>query len=402
MIYIYDKYFSSAQYPYDRSLYGILKEFYSPINNYMFIDTPNRASIIITHIDATSMMAYKDVEEIASIYNLNPGSKVIIDTSIEDFVKDGFYIASSMLVRKGVEPNDIMVLTGENSVPWFTTSFRIPFPVASVNIFEMSYFLAAIKNDHTRELLYSKVMPRKLTKHFIDFKKNPRFLRKVFHAFMTKHNYKEKSHYSWHSEHAFSLADEHLLNDLELLDSNLTLEENLKLFNKPDVSDHTAVSQEWFIPEEIANSGGINIIHETHPSLDMFLKASVDYEKYFASEYNYHGLLFLTEKTFKNYVYGLPYINPGVPKSEFFLKQFGYKTWDSMFNTKISSAGYKSCVLSYFELLHEIANMPLQDLEDLLNSSQSLDMIAHNRETFIEQRQFKAVVNLLELLWDKY
>lgn len=352
-------------------------------------------------LDTSSMVSYDVLAEIIDIYHKNPGSKVIIDTAIEAFVKDGFYIASSLLVKKGIDPEDITVVTGENNVSYFTHTYRIDFPTVAINIFELSYFLYCKQIPSAEKYLYTNVTPRKLSKHFIDFKKNPRFLRKVFHAYMKKHNYIDTSFYSWHNEYAFYSPDQTFLSDLDLMIDN-SVDDTIKSLNKPYIPDDIGLPKEWEISDHMVNSGGINLIHETHPYADLVFSSPSMYSDKFSDPYSYKGVSFFTEKTYKNFVYGLPFLNPGIPTSEFALKQYGYVTWDSMFNTKISHKGYRNNILSYFKLIDEIASMPIQDLEDLLNSEKSLDMLNHNKEMFREQRQFYAVLDLLELVWDKF
>jgi hypothetical protein len=46
--------------------------------------------------------------------------------------------------------------------------------------------------------------------------------------------------------------------------------------------------------------------------------------------------------------------------------------------------------------------MPLQELEDILNSDIAMDRLKHNQEVFREQRQFKKLLVDLESICDKY
>ena len=46
--------------------------------------------------------------------------------------------------------------------------------------------------------------------------------------------------------------------------------------------------------------------------------------------------------------------------------------------------------------------MPLQELEDILNSNVAIDRLKHNQEVFREQRQFKKLLVDLESICDKY
>ena len=63
---------------------------------------------------------------------------------------------------------------------------------------------------------------------------------------------------------------------------------------------------------------------------------------------------------------------------------------------------YYKNVEQSIELLEQIGNMPLQELEDILNSDIAMDRLKHNQEVFREQRQFKRLLVDLESICDKY
>ena len=75
-------------------------------------------------------------------------------------------------------------------------------------------------------------------------------------------------------------------------------------------------------------------------------------------------------------------------------------SWESMFDTKINNNSYPECMLSYFELVDEIANMPLSKLQDLLNSEESLDRARNNQKVFNERNEIKKLITELKELWD--
>jgi hypothetical protein len=399
---IYNKLFCSDQLPEHRSLFGVLKRFEQirPQVEYKFTADTSQALIIIINIDAVGQISSDDIRHIVHIYNEAPGSKILIDTSIEDFVNDNFRIVVATLERMKVEPLDIIVLVGEANVSWFASHFKIYNPIVHANTFEMSYYIAL--HMHNKELLDAPVMPRKLTKHFIDFKKNSRFLRKVFHAFMMKHNYNEKAFYSWYRNNSFSAANGYYLHDLGVYKDEEYTAEVIDMLNTTHILDDTEGAREWFMPEEIHTGGGINLIHETHPSIDLLVGTHEKYSIFTEQANSFKGMVFFTEKTYKNFVYGLPFLNPGVPGTPQLLRSTGYMTWDDMFNVKIDHSDYIKCIRSYMKLIHEIAAMPLQDLEDLLNSDESMRRAKHNKEVFLEQRQFEKLQTILRNLTDKY
>ena len=132
--------------------------------------------------------------------------------------------------------------------------------------------------------------------------------------------------------------------------------------------------------------------HETHVSLDFWqpdqLKTS--------------DRIFFTEKTYKNFVYGMPFINLGIPRAELVLQQMGYRGFDDLFGMQKDTQNYYKNVEQSIELLDNIGNLPLQELEDILNSDVAMDRLKHNQEVFREQRQFKKLLVDLESICDKY
>ena len=105
---------------------------------------------------------------------------------------------------------------------------------------------------------------------------------------------------------------------------------------------------------------------------------------------------------YKNFVYGMPFINLGIPRAELVLQQMGYRGFDDLFGMKKDPHNYYKNVEQSIELLDTIGNMPLQELEDILNSETCMDRLRHNQEVFKEQRQFKKLLVDLESICDKY
>lgn len=395
MIYIYDKYYASKYFSKNKSIYGHLKTYFSPVHRYMFIDLVDRPCLILLHIDVVADVDNFQLEDIVRQYRKVKGSKIIIDTSLEDFVKSSYYDAVAFLIEQNVNPEDIATVTGQNNVSTFVTDYNIRVPAYNINTFEISYYNAVAGVGFLDETVYRPIVPRKLKKHFISFKKNPRFLRRLFHAHMVTSGADIKSYYSWAGLHQFRHYDIDICKQFGIFTDNMSdrlIERMCSSLSDSSIHSDSSGAKEWYIPDEVVQHGGINLIHETHYSLDVPATRPDFFETNHKTVYN---RIFLTEKTYKNFVYGLPFINPGIPKSEFMLLQQGYKSWDSFFTTQINNVDYKSCIVSYMDLIDEIANMPLEDLEDQLNSAQSIDYLKQNREVFLEQRQFSKLVSTL-------
>ena len=150
--------------------------------------------------------------------------------------------------------------------------------------------------------------------------------------------------------------------------------------------------------QDVVDHGGINLIHETHFSLDLMVSRNTPRN---LDMFDAPGNFFFTEKTFKNFYYGIPFINPAIPGSISMLESLGYKTWEELFNFPPERMNYGQSMRDYFDLIDNIASMQLQDLEDLLNSDKSMEMRLHNRDKFLEQNQFKKIIKILEEEYDK-
>jgi len=98
----------------------------------------------------------------------------------------------------------------------------------------------------------------------------------------------------------------------------------------------------------------------------------------------------------------MPFINLGIPRAELVLQQMGYRGFDDLFGMQKDPHNYYKNVEQSIELLEQIGNMPLQELEDILNSDIAMDRLKHNKEVFREQRQFKRLLVDLESICDKY
>jgi hypothetical protein len=398
---IFDTYYSSPGYSIEKSIYGFLKHFQSQSDDYVFVNKIQSPTIILLHLDACSFIGRRTLLVVASHYNSSTGNKIVIDTSLESFIDDRFYDAVDVLIQRGVDPDDITVVTGENNINLFIKENNFPYNTININTFEISYYLHTLKHKirnpkitDTHGTIIQPIKPRKLTKHFISYKKNSSKLRKIFHAHMKLTNLDNKGFYSWFATSPFIINNKIDLLILDVIKENEDwwgdLVPRLNRPIRPNSFEEPFESFEWLLSKNVVLGGGINLAHETHkPQMDDSLTIE-------EAEVNYS--IFLTEKTYKNFAYGLPFINPGIPRSEEALNGYNYKTWDSFFNTQIKHDSYVSCITSSIQLIDEIANMPLLELEEILNSEKSLNYLQHNQDVFLQQNQFTKLVNELSKL----
>ena len=207
-------------------------------------------------------------------------------------------------------------------------------------------------------------------------------------GFLRSKGYDKQSHYSWH----FDINETRNFYDFE---KNVSYLGDLSyVFNgeyiKKDIYDSIEGDKEWIFDTYVTDTGGINMPMETHRCLDN----SVIFEENLAILDN----SFLTEKTYKNFVYGLPFIGFGIPNYSNRLSDLGYHCWDNFFDTVIDNSSYKACLNSYFKLIDEICNMPLEQLQDRLNSKESLDMLEHNQNQFNQRNEIKQLIEKLKVL----
>lgn len=395
MIRIYDQFFATPQSQQLKTVFGTLKHRQHTCDQYQFVDSTDKPYIILLAIDCASVVSGDVINEIVRIYNSSTVVSLIIDTTIEAFVNDAFYFATSILETKGIKSSDITVITSEQNSQVFADTYCIRYTVKSINMFELYYLQKLEQNLESNYILNAPIRPRKLAKHFIDYKKNPRFTRKMFNAFMRVNDYDQIAYYSWHKSNGYSLEDNEALKRLGIIPFDTGTEQFLTKLNSIVLPESTAQNfNEWALPDNVCKSGGINLVHETCPHIK-------EYSDIVAYPYD-STRLFLTEKVYKNFAYGIPMLSPGIPGFERMLSDYNYKTWESFFDVKISdSSNYANNIKEYFKLITHIAEMSISDLEDLLNSEQSLNYCKHNKTIFLEQHEFLRLLDVLQNAFDK-
>lgn len=396
MINIFNKFYSSNEYAYTKTpLYSLI---YSSNKNPAYSitrDARNRC-IIFVHVDVVDNVDDDMLDDVIVNYKKCKGNKIIVDTSLEEFVKEPYYHCVDYLVNNGVDHDDINILAGQTATSLFVNDYKIPFTTFSINTFETAYYNHLANFDMEFDFLERpEIKPRKIDRYFTSLTKNARFIRKVFHAFMVQKNYIEGNVYSFHNIGAtpFNHYDLGWAKRFNLINDGISDEQWLAEVSSPYYVDDIDFVGEWNFNDEVSTTG-INLTHETHAFVDM---AGIKLNKI-----EIFDRVFLTEKTYKNFYHGLPYLSPGIPRQSSYIQQLGYRSFESLFNTTIDNTGYISCFMSYFGLIDEIMGMKLEHLEQVINSEECLDKIRHNQEVFFEQNEFKKLVSILETIVDKY
>ena len=390
---IYNEFFSSDDASKEKSAWSQLKrfklEYCIPDEDIRFHYQPDiwDKTFYFISVDAISNLDNGHINFIANEMARSDGlcyaSMLIIDSTLEDFVGLNYYKLLHQMSLRGVPAWRVKVLTSQSAIDNFKKEFYCPFEVIHYDM-----FASAFHNHATDKQLFREIKPRQLEKHLICFMKRPRLLRVIANGFLRSKGYDKQSHYSWH----FDINETRNFYDFE---KNVSYLGDLSyVFNgeyiKKDIYDSIEGDKEWIFDTYVTDTGGINMPMETHRCLDN----SVIFEENLAILDN----SFLTEKTYKNFVYGLPFIGFGIPNYSNRLSDLGYHCWDNFFDTVINNSSYKACLNSYFKLIDEICNMPLEQLQDRLNSKESLDMLEHNQNQFNQRNEIKQLIEKLKVL----
>jgi len=363
-------------------------------NTYELVDESSSApTIIILHIDTVMSPTEDTLLGVVNDYKKCNGNKVLIDTTVEDFILEHFYTSTKFLEDNGVAHNDIFVLTGQVNTPMFQKHFNIPYTTFSFNLFENAYY-NFLQWQIGKGYKLRNIEPRNPSKHFLSLIKNPRKLRRVFNAYFQLNDLYQYMIHSWHITGRYTETDWKDFKFFNLIDKEDDWAKiQYKLDSTKTIGDISG-PLEWHIPDEVLNDVAVNLIHETHFFLDMeHVRHNTLEEVPWGHRY------FITEKTYKNFALGLPFMNPGIAGSEQILKSYGYHSWDSMLGINVTVTNYVDCVKQYFDNITRICNMPISELNDILNSEKSIDMLKHNREVFFEQREYKRLMQILDTVY---
>lgn len=386
MIKVLDKFYNSPEYIYEKGIFATLKRINNP--QVEFIDESSEyigPCIIILCLDAVTTVPERILENIVEDYKMCDGNKVIIDTSLEDFINTNFYhVTDYFLDEDRIKPEDIVVLTSQNSTYHFRHDFKIPFKIVSINTFEYAYYHTEV---HAKDLPVPEIKPRKLDYHFSYFIKNARTTRKLIHAYMFMQGYLDKCFCSYHNlVSPFDDSDWYMFDEFDIQRPKDILELGKQII----IDDHYNTG-EWSMPPIAVENSGVHITLETHAYMTHISKRQLSHDH----------RVFMTEKTYKPFFYGLPCINPGIPQWTHNIEKIGYKTFEKYFNTEIDNSDYQTSFASYFKFIDEIANYSLSQLEDIVNSKEVLDDCKHNQDWFLSQNETHRLVRAFGRILDK-
>jgi hypothetical protein len=373
----------------------------------VFTDDPSTDCIILLHIETvTPDLDNETYNELLRCYKLNPRNKILIDTTVEDFVQNNFFNITKKLEEYGIAREDIFVLTGQNNVPIFQHDFRLPYVTFNVNLFELSYYYFIHENNLHKEV-FKPIKPRKLSRHVCSFIKNPRKTRRLLHAYYCTKGYDQYMFNSWHHTKTYNDTDKLDLAELGVIPQNITDEQWINYCRSIEelvrYNDNVEGNGEWIYQPQVRECGLV-FTNETHHSFEkksysqQHIGIDINHDFQQLKQQPIFYRFFLTEKTYKNFAYGMPFLNLGIPGSAEMLGTYGYRSWENMLDIPSNAATYYEGFKNAFDAMDKIFNMPLQELEDIVNSERSIDCLKHNRQKFLEQHEFKRLINVLEII----
>ena len=394
MLPIYDKFFATPEIIQHKTSYGHIKacndrhnlkcEFVSNTNEpcFIFFYAGNQ---IDEHVDQDL------INEVVEACKSNPKNILLLDTIIEDYVNPPFMNCLDKILDSGISADQIKIITAFNPADKFIERFLQhkkdynKIDIICYNGFSTSFTL----HQQGKEADVREIGPRQVENYFSLLQKNSRFLRKIVHAFFIFRQHNKKSVYSWHNEGVDNDWGQNEIKALESLKIDVDLEEYKKPILYDDIFDNV---DEWAIPDEILNNCAISLVVETSATRD-------DPNSLYSDFHHHRKNYFLSEKTYKNFWYGMPYIHLGMPFINERLNDEGYKTFRHYFETpkyvvETNLDGFKNDM----DLLDSIASMSIDELMSILNTPQVYKELGHNRKMLSRLLPLKNLITNL----DKY
>ena len=333
------------------------------------------------------------LQSVLTEYNNHPDNELILDTIIEDYVQPPFIECLEKIFQAGVPPEKITIITSYNPADAFTHRFLREIEVNSIGIktnqdkfdkvtvvsyngFSSSYML-----DHS-DLEPPEIKARELKKHFSLLQKNSRFIRKLVHAYFIHKGYNEKSFYAWHNVGAYPDWGPKESQACDFFNIPFDPE----LYKTPILFDDIYAVREWEIPDTLWSTSAVAVVVETNSPRESADTLYTDF-------HHHKDHYFLTEKTYKNFWYGVPFIHLGMPFMDEMLQAQGYKTFRHLFDVEQRKVWKNTDGMhNDFALIDRIANMSIDELSDLLNKKEVLAVCMHNRKMLTRLLPLKNLV----------
>tara|TARA_B100000927_G_C16460678_1_gene467722 strand:- start:204 stop:1415 length:1212 start_codon:yes stop_codon:yes gene_type:complete len=403
MLPIYDKFYALPEVIQHKTIFGHLKSYNDKLNfDIDFTSKSNRPCLIFFYAGNQIDDFVDDdlIDEIITVCNKNLKNILILDTIIEDFVNKPFVDCLSKLLERGLTTDRIKIVTSGNPPSLFKHLFLQggflkdngyefrnkafgKLDVISYDGFSTSFVLHQISSNAPLD----EIKPRDFDLHFCLLQKNSRYLRKIVHAFFMHHKLDKKSIYSWHN----AGLDTEWGTFEELACNEFGLDLDFERYKEPIIFDNFWETDEWHVGSDPAKRCAFNCYVETTALRD---NPSIFYGDPLPHKDNY----FLTEKTYKNFWYGLPYIHISF-NLEDYLKHTGYKTFKHFIEyDKVPITSNHHYLQNDFNLILKISKMSIDELQSILNSESVIAQLKHNRKMLLRLLPLRNFVAQL----DKY
>jgi len=394
MLPIYDKYLALDDIIQHKTSFGHLKSY----NNRMgvipldlqidFTEDPSNPCLIFFYAGNQRKDIIEDhlIADVVTAYHSNKHNILILDTILEDFINPPFLTCLSKLIDKGVDLSRVKLITSCNPPAlfrrmFFKGEFIIKFmkpehadmledmEIISYDGFSTSF----ITHMDSKNVEIPEIGPREITKKFSLLQKNSRYCRKLVHAYFIHNKLHKDSVYSWHNEGMDNHWGEWEQKALEYFDIPVDFDK----YSTPIFYDDVMVNDEWSMEDEMQNCAFTTYVETS---------ATRDEPNAFWGETKHHTngkaqkMYFLTEKSYKSFWYGLPYLHISYPLEEIFEK-LGYKTFKNLFDyEKVPEINHYHYLQNDFALLKVVQNTSIDELNSMLNNDKIYADLKHNRK----------------------
>lgn len=309
-------------------------------NNYQFELFNNYDLLVISHKFGNQATKFinNNLEEITNSikHYKNSGVKIIFNCIGEGFSKNFFDAVDSLvknLQRKDVDLNDMFLLTGSLPISENIQNYKnvcnnfnkTKIPIICCNYYE----IMAKKYIDANNLVFNKTITTR-NKKFISMNGKNRSHRLMLTMLLMERNLLNNGHYSFHAsidKKIYKIIYKNFPNLYKQIEHST---EYLKYKFPMTLSKMHLQPLVHYCPEDIFyfNNAYFNIVQETN-----FMNNSYTYD---LDSINYYNI-FISEKTFRSFIYGIPFLCANSPYSLKGLQDYGYKTFGKIFNESYDS-----------------------------------------------------------------
>jgi len=399
MLPIYDKFLAVDEVIEHKTCFGHLKSYNNsmgiiPIDLQVdFTEDPSKPCLIFFYAGNQRKDFAQDslIADVVTAYHSNKHNILVLDTIIEDFINAPFLGCLDKLIQKGIDLNRVKLVTSANPNWLFKRMFlRGDFVIKHMKpenaellddlevISYDGFSTSFITHMASVNIELPEIGPREITKRFSLLQKNSRYCRKIVHAFFVHNKLHEDNVYSWHNEGMDNNWGEWEEKALEFFDIPVDFE----TYRTPVYFDDVMSTDEWCIEDEIQHCA-FNTYVETSAPRDEPFAFWGETRHHTGGNFGEDKMYFLTEKSYKSFWYGLPYIHISYPLEDIFHK-LGYKTFKNLFDyERVEEVNHYHYLENDFRLLKVIKDTSIDELNSMLNTPEIYSDLRHNRKMLL-------------------